>query len=85
MELYPWPGTQLKKDNIQWPGTQFKRCQLEQCFTMSQVGLNCACLDRSIVLDITWDYTMAWYPAHKIISYKLVDVIEKSNQIIDRW
>ena len=22
--------------------------------------------DRSIVLDITWDYTMAWYPAHKI-------------------
>ena len=22
--------------------------------------------DRSIVLDITWDYTMAWYPAKKI-------------------
>ena len=22
--------------------------------------------DRSIVLDITWDYTMAWYPAQKI-------------------
>ena len=22
--------------------------------------------DWSIVLDITWDYTMAWYPAQKI-------------------
>ena len=22
--------------------------------------------DRSIVLDITWDYTMAWYPAQNI-------------------
>ena len=21
--------------------------------------------DRSIVLDITWNYTMAWYPAQK--------------------
>ena len=52
---------------------------------MSQVGLNCVCMDRSIVLDITWDYTMAWYPAHMIIRNKLVDVIEKSNQIIDRW
>ena len=70
---------QAQKDNIQWLGTQFKRCQ------SSQVGLNCACLDWSIVLDITWEYTMAWYPAHKIIRNKLVDVIEKSNQIIDNW
>ena len=51
---------------------------------MSQVGLNCACLDRSIVLDITWDYTMAWFPAHKIIRNKLLDVIEELNQRIDR-
>ena len=28
--------------------------------------------DRSIVLDITWDYTMAWYPAQKIIYNGLV-------------
>ena len=27
--------------------------------------------DRSIVLDITWDYTMAWYPAKKIIYNEL--------------
>ena len=28
--------------------------------------------DRSIVLDITWDYTMVWYPAQKIIYNGLV-------------
>ena len=28
--------------------------------------------DRSIVLDITWNYTMAWYPAQKIIYNGLV-------------
>ena len=31
--------------------------------------------DRSIVLDITWDYTMAWYPAQKIIYYGLVAIL----------
>ena len=51
---------------------------------MSQVDLNCECMDRSIVLDITWDYTMAWYPAHKIIRNKLLNVIEETNQRIDR-
>ena len=30
--------------------------------------------DRSIVLDITWDYTMAWYPAQKIIYNGLVPI-----------
>ena len=30
--------------------------------------------DRSIVLDITWDYTMAWYPAQKIICNGLVPI-----------
>ena len=30
--------------------------------------------DRSIVLDITWDYTMAWFPAQKIIYNGLVPI-----------
>ena len=30
--------------------------------------------DWSIVLDITWDYTMAWYPAQKIIYNGLVPI-----------
>ena len=30
--------------------------------------------DRSIVLDITWDYTMAWYPAQKILYNGLVPI-----------
>ena len=30
--------------------------------------------DRSKVLDITWDYTMAWFPAQKIIYNGLVPI-----------
>ena len=64
------------KDNIQWPGTHLNRYQ---SYTNVSHGLNNACSDRSIVLYITWNYTMAWYPAHKIlgyIMYKLLDVIK---------
>ena len=30
--------------------------------------------DRFIVLDITWDYTMTWYPAQKIIYNGMVPI-----------
>ena len=63
------------KDNIQWPciSTDIRVIAM---FHMLPVGLNYACPDWSIVLDITWNYTMAWYPAHKILWNKLLDVIK---------
>ena len=36
--------------------------------------------DRSIVLDITWDYTMTWYPAQKIIYNGLLPILIDIDQ-----